>query len=61
MLCGSFLKNDGVVTTDKTIRYDAAKSVLGTRIGEPTRISESQLWRLAQTYFDEIETKYRAA
>jgi hypothetical protein len=60
MLCNAIMLSDGVLEIEKTIKYDAAKSVLGIRIGEPVRLDVARFQALAEAFFDQIEAKYAA-
>ncbi len=58
MLAVSLLENDGVMTKDNTIRYDAARSVTGIAIGEAIVIDRQQFAALADRFFDEIAARF---
>jgi len=58
MLCTSLLQHDGVMTADKTIKYDPAKSVLKLQIGADIALSASGFKRLAAAFFDEIGARF---
>ncbi len=48
------------LTTDKTIKYDPAKSVFKIKIGDKLSLSSDGFARLAAAFFAEIERKYVA-
>jgi hypothetical protein len=58
MLANSILEHGGVLQADKTIKYDASKSVTGSKIGEKIVIGEAVFAKLATAFLDEIEKKY---
>jgi hypothetical protein len=60
MLCNSILEHEGVLTTDKTIKYDPAKTVLAIAIGTPIRLKETDFNRLAAAFFAEMEKRFSA-
>lgn len=50
--------NNGVMTSDSTIKLDPAKTVLGYHVGDELRISADDFARLAEAFFAEIELRY---
>jgi hypothetical protein len=58
MLCSSILHNDGVLTADKTIKYNAETSVLKLRVGDEIRIHEVQFVKLFKACFAEIRSRF---
>ena len=58
VLSNSLLQNEGVLLADKTIKLDAAKSVLGYRVGDEIRLNEADFHGLSTAFFSEIESKY---
>jgi hypothetical protein len=60
MLCNSILENEGVLTADKTIKYDPAKTILGLPIGTRIQLREAEFTHLAAAFFNEIEKRFRA-
>jgi len=58
MLCNSIVDNNCIMQLDKTIKYDATKSVTGIKIGEEIKLNEAVFERLAREFFEEIEKKY---
>jgi hypothetical protein len=58
MLCNSILQDGGVLTADKTIKFDPPKSVLKREIGDVIRLTETDFVRLYEAYFAEIDAKF---
>ncbi len=58
MICNSILQNHGVMSADKTIKYNPSKSILKLQIGEEIKLTESDFVRLFRAFFAEIETKF---
>ena len=58
MLCNAIMENGGVMIPDKSIKYDAAKSVTKLAFGDAIRLDAAVFQRLAKAFFDEIETRY---
>jgi hypothetical protein len=58
MLGNSILQNHGVMSADKTIKYDPSKSVLKLQIGEQIKLTEPDFVRLLKACFAEIEAKF---
>ncbi len=46
MICNSILQNHGVMSADKTIKYNPSKSILKLQIGEEIKLTESDFVRL---------------
>lgn len=61
MLVASLLAGSEVLLADKTIKYDAASSVLGLAIGAPIRLDIGGSRRLAKAFLADLEEKYGAA
>ena len=61
MLAASLIQHGGVLTADKTIKYDPAKSVLKLKIGEPIGLAEADFARLAKAYFAAIAGTFQGA
>lgn len=57
MLAASLVAG-GVLTADKTIKYDPAKAVLGVPLGETIRVDEKSFVELAEAFFAELERKF---
>ncbi|MEO7720026.1 MAG: hypothetical protein ABIY70_27875 [Capsulimonas sp.] len=60
MLCSSVLQNQGVLTADKTIKYNSAKAILKIEIGQEIELTEADFVRLSQAFFTEVEVKFLA-
>jgi len=58
MLCNSLLNNGGRLTTDKTIKYTVASSVLKIKIGEDIKFGIIEFETLTEIFFKHIEKKY---
>ena len=57
MLCDS-IRRDGVVGTDKTIKYNPESSVTHLRIGDAIALDRASFGNLATAFFDEIEKRF---
>jgi hypothetical protein len=60
LLCGSIIEHADVMTLDKTIKWNAANSVLGYKAGDTITVSEADFVRLAEAYFAEITARFPA-
>jgi hypothetical protein len=58
MICGSLMKGESRLLPDSTIKYDPARSVLGTAIGEQIPWTPAGIGRLCHAFLAEIETRY---
>ena len=58
MLCNSILQNCGVLSADKTIKYNPSKAILRLQIGDEIKLTESGFVLLLTAFFAEIETKF---
>jgi hypothetical protein len=58
MLRNSILDNKNKMAADKTIKYDAAKSVLKYKIGDAIRLIAEAFATLFEAFFEEIEAKF---
>ena len=58
MICNSILANEGVMTGDKTIKWNPETSTLKLQIGSPIRLNESDFVRLYKAYFAEMEARF---
>jgi capsid protein len=58
MLANSILTNAGIMSADKTIKYDPARSALGIAVGERIKASPEQFEALCRAYFAAIEAKF---
>jgi hypothetical protein len=60
MLTASLLAGSDVLLADKTIKYDAARSVLGLAVGAPIRLDMGGSRRLAKAFLADLDEKYGA-
>jgi hypothetical protein len=71
ILANCLVANDGIFSltakheswhatlkTDKSIKYDAARSVLGYKVGDPIAITEDEFVRLSAAYFATVEERF---
>ena len=58
VLVNSIQQHDSVMTAEKGIRLDAARSVLGIEYGERIRINADGFERLAAAFFEALEATY---
>lgn len=58
VLCNSLMNNDGIVTADKTIRLDPAKSLLKYQVGDRIKLNEADFSLLSKAFFADITSKY---
>ena len=58
VLVNSIQQHDSVMTAEKGIRLDAARSVLGIEYGERIRIDADGFERLAGAFFEALEATY---
>lgn len=58
MMCNSITTHNNILTADKTIRYDPAKSVVKYRLGDEIRLTEAEFFRLSAAFLDDIERKF---
>jgi len=58
MLVASLLAGSEVLLADKSVKYDAAKSVLGLAIGAPIRLDMAGSRRLAKAFIADLTEKY---
>ncbi len=55
MMCNSILQNRGVLSADKTIKYNPLKTVLKFQVGDEIKLTESEFVILVKAFFAEIE------
>ena len=58
MIAASLLENDGVMTKDNSIKYDAARSITGIAVGKKIVIDRERFEALADGFFDAIAEKF---
>jgi hypothetical protein len=52
------MMNNNIMSEDKTIKYDLAKSILKHSIGDKIQMNEVDFICLSAAFFAEIESKY---
>lgn len=52
------LQNQGVMSADKTIKYNSAKSTLKLPIGDEIKLTESDFVLLSKAFFAEMKSKF---
>lgn len=60
MLCASILQHRGVLTADKTIKYNPERSIVKLRVGDEIALSTADFDRLSKAFFAEIDAKFVA-
>ena len=58
LLSDSMMNNNNKLSTDKTIKYDPASSVLKYKAGDSIKLKESDFMLLSTAFFTEIENKF---
>jgi hypothetical protein len=58
MLCDSILEPNGVLTANKTIKYDPVKSASKLEIGDEIKLTLADFVRLQKAFFAEIEARF---
>jgi transcription antitermination factor NusG len=58
MLCNSIVNNDSKMISDKTIKYEPAKSVLKYKVGDEVKLTAGDFMSLSKAFFAEIENQY---
>lgn len=58
ILCNSILQHDGVLTADKTIKFNSEKSATKLTIGALIRLREADFVRLFEAFFVEMGAKF---
>jgi hypothetical protein len=58
LLVNSLMRHDGIMTPEKGIRLDPARSVLGIEYGERIRVGADGFERLAAAFLDALQATY---
>ena len=58
MLAASICTSDGILTADKTIKYNPDTSITGLAIGAPITLDPDQVRKLADAFFTELRNRY---
>jgi hypothetical protein len=58
LLCDAILNNNNIMGTDKTIKFDPARSVLKYKVGDEIKLNEAHFALLSKAFFAEIERKF---
>ena len=58
LLGDSIMNNNGMMGTDKTIKYDPVKSFLKYNVGDKIKLTEADFARLTNAFFIELESKF---
>jgi hypothetical protein len=58
LLGDSMMNNNGIMSTDKTIRFDPARSVLKYKAGDEIKLNEADFVILSRAFFAELESKF---
>ena len=58
MLSAALMSSDGRMAVDKTIKYDAANSKLGYKVGDEVTMTETGFKALLPAFLEEIEKRY---
>ena len=58
LLCDSIMNNNGMMGTDKTIKFDPAKSVLKYKVGDEIKLTEADFKLLYKAFFAELESRF---
>ena len=58
MLCNSILRDHGVLSADKTIKYKPETSVLRLQVGDEIRLDGAQFRLLLDAFFGEVQHKF---
>ena len=58
MMCNSILQNHGVMSGEKTLKYNPSKSILKIQVGDEIKLTESDFVLLFKAFFAEIETTF---
>lgn len=60
VLTMSFLENGGHLGVDSTIKLKPETSVLGLQVGDEIKLTAADFTRLADAYFDEMDSRFGA-
>ncbi|HWA25568.1 MAG TPA: hypothetical protein VG734_07905 [Lacunisphaera sp.] len=58
MLATSLQQHEGILTADRTIKYEQDDSILKLRIGDKIELDEASFVVLSRAFFREIEEKF---
>lgn len=58
MICDSIKENNYILSSNKSIKYDHAKSVLKYQIGDEIKLRKEDFVLLSKEFFAEIESKF---
>jgi hypothetical protein len=58
IICNSLLNNHGIMGSEKSVKLDPKKSVLGFQVGDEIRLNEAQFGQIFTAFFAEIEAKF---
>jgi len=58
LLGDSLMNNHNIMSTDKTIKFDPARSVLKYKVGDEIKLNEAHFVLLSKAFFAEIERKF---
>jgi hypothetical protein len=58
MMYNSILQDRGVMSADKTIKFNPSKSILKVQVGEKIKLTESDFVLIFRAFFAEIQTKF---
>jgi hypothetical protein len=58
LLCDAILNTNNIMGTDKTIKFDPARSVLKYKVGDEIKLNEAHFVLLTKAFFAEIERKF---
>lgn len=58
ILCDSIMNNNSKMGSDKTIKYEPAKSVLKYKVGDEIKLYAKDFELISEGFFNEIEKKF---